>query len=182
MYFDEKGINNTEKCVGLALQVARERNIKNIVVATTVGDTPKLLKEEKDLNIVCVTHAYGFKEAGENELSDEIRKELEDSGIKVLSTGHALSGAERGISGKYGGINPVQLIADSLRMLGQGTKVCVEIGTMALDAGLIPYGEEIIAIAGSSRGADTALIMTPAYSSKILETKINEVICKPRNF
>ena len=65
---------------------------------------------------------------------------------------------------------------------GQGVKVCVEIAVMALDAGLIPHGEEIIVVAGSGRGADTAVIMHPAHANNILETKINEILCKPRNF
>jgi len=40
--------------------------------------------------------------------------------------------------------------------------VCVEIAGMALDAGLVPYGKEIIAVAGSGTGADTAIVITPA--------------------
>ena len=53
---------------------------------------------------------------------------------------------------------------------------------MALDAGLIPHDKEIIVVAGSGRGADTAVIMHPAHANNILETKINEILCKPRNF
>lgn len=82
----------------------------------------------------------------------------------------------------FGGVYPAQIIAQSLRMLGEGTKVCVEISTMAMDCGKIPYGEKIVAIAGSAEGADTAVILTPSHGSKIFETKIHEVICKPRNF
>jgi len=50
---------------------------------------------------------------------------------------------------------------------------------MALDGGMIPYGEDIIAIGGSGRGADSAVILSPAHSPNILETKIKEIICKP---
>ena len=80
------------------------------------------------------------------------RSELTDLGMKVLTTTHVLSGAERGISKSFGGVYPVEIVAHSLRMLGQGTKVCVEVSIMALDAGLIPYGEPIIAIGGSVLG------------------------------
>ena len=104
------------------------------------------------------------------------------TGIRVLAATHVLSGAERGISRKHGGVGPVELMADTLRMLGQGVKVCVEIAVMALDAGLIPHGEEIMAVAGSGRGADTAVIMHPAHANNILDTKINEIVCKPKNF
>lgn len=67
-------------------------------------------------------------------------------------------------------------------MLGQGVKVCVEIAGMAADAGLVPYGEEIIAVAGSGTGADTALVITPAHSNNFFDTSVKEIICKPREF
>jgi hypothetical protein len=51
---------------------------------------------------------------------------------------------------------------------------------MALDAGLIPFGKEIVAIAGTSSGADAALILIPAHSAYFFDTKIKEIICMPR--
>ena len=50
---------------------------------------------------------------------------------------------------------------------------------MALDAGMVPYGERIIAISGTGRGVDTALILTPAHAQRVFETRVHEVICKP---
>ena len=182
MYFYEKGNGNTKKCIELALNAAAEKNIKNIVVASNTGATAMLLKGIPHLNIVCVTHAYGFREPGKTEMEDSVREALNSEGIKVFTTTHALSGAERGISKKHGGINPVEIMADTLRMFGQGTKVCVEVSIMALDAGLIPYGEDIIAIGGSAGGADSAIILRPEHANNILETKIKEIICKPSNF
>lgn len=182
MYFNERGKANTEKTVELAIKAAKEKNIKNIVVASCSGDTVKLIKDNKDLNITCVTHAYGFQGSGQNEMSDNVREELKSMGIKVLTTTHVLSGAERGISTKFGGVNPVEIIAHALRMLGQGTKVCVEVAVMALDSGFIPYGEKVIAIGGTGVGADTAVVITPAHANNIFSTKIHEIICKPEKF
>lgn len=182
MYFDEKGAGNTEQCVALALKTAAERNIRHIVVASGSGDTAGLFIGAKGAHVVCVTNAYGFKEPGKTKMTDAARQELERAGIRVLAATHVLSGAERGISRKHGGVSPVELMADTLRMLGQGVKVCVEIAVMALDAGLIPHGEEILVVAGSGRGADTAVIMHPAHANNILDTKINEIVCKPKNF
>ena len=179
MYFESVGMVNTHNAAALALKVAIEKNIKYIVVASSSGDTAKLLKNTNDINIICVTHANGYPEPGKNEMSQKIRSELEDLGIKVLTTTHVLSGAERGISTSFGGAYPVEIIAHSLRMFGQGTKVCVEVSIMALDAGLIPYGEPIVAIGGSGKGADTAVIITPSHASSIFKTKIHQTICKP---
>jgi len=182
MYFDSTGKTNTRNTIDLAIKTAEERNIKNIVVASASGDTAELIGKPNDINVICVTRVHGFAEPGKSEMRQEIRSELSDLGIKVLTTTHALSGAERGISKSFGGAYPVEIIAHSLRMLGQGTKVCVEVSIMALDAGLIPYGEPIIAIAGSGKGADTAVIITPSHASSIFETKIHEIICKPSRF
>lgn len=182
MYFDTVGKINTKDTAASALKAAVEKNIKYIVVASSRGNTAKLLNNTNDINIICVTHANGYPEPGNNEMLQEIRSELADLGIKVLTTTHVLSGAERGISKSFGGVYPVEIIAHSLRMLGQGTKVCVEVSIMALDAGLIPYGEPVIAVGGSGEGADTAVIITPSHASNIFKTKIHEIICKPASY
>lgn len=179
MYFEKPGNINTKETVRLAVEAARERNIKYIVVASNSGSTAKLLSEAKDINVICVAHVNGFKEPGKEEMPENVKKELESIGVKVLVTTHVLSGAERGLSKAFGGVSPVEVMAYSLRMMGQGTKVGVEISVMALDAGLIPYGERIIAVGGTGMGADTAIVITPSHAGTILETKINEIICKP---
>lgn len=179
MYFDKVGKDNTDKTLELAIKTAKEKNIKNIVVASSSGNTALKLSNEKDLNIVCVSHSNGFRENGSMDMPEESITLLKEKGIKVLTTTHVLSGAERGLSKKFGGISPVEVIAYTLRMFGQGVKVCTEISIMALDSNLIPYDEPIIAIGGSSYGADTAIIIRPSHASSILETKIDEIICKP---
>jgi len=179
MYFNEEGKGNTEKVVELAVKAARENNIGRIVVASNTGATARLFLGS-GLDITCVTHVYGFGLPGTNEMNIKDREELTEKGIKVLTTTHVLSGAERCFSSKFGGINPVEILANSLRMFGQGVKVCVEIAVMALDSGVIPYGESIIVVAGTVRGADTAVILKPAHAKDILSTRIQEIICKPR--
>jgi len=53
---------------------------------------------------------------------------------------------------------------------------------MATDAGLIPVDKDVIAIAGTGRGADTALVIKPANGPTFFELKIRETIAKPRDF
>jgi uncharacterized protein len=67
-----------------------------------------------------------------------------------------------------------------LRMFGQGVKVAIECTVMSLDSGLIPFGETVLALGGTGRGADSAVILKPAHSSQIFDTKIIEICCKPR--
>jgi hypothetical protein len=179
MYFQREGRDNSEAVVELAVKAAREKGIRHLAAASCSGYTAGLLKGIRDIEVVCVTHVNGFEIKGENEMPLYTRQELLDSGMKVLTTTHVLSGAERGISRKFGGTYPVEIMANTLRMFGQGVKVCVEVAVMALDAGLIPYGQQIIAIGGTGKGADTAVVLTPSHASSIFETRIHEIICKP---
>ncbi|MBR6767744.1 MAG: hypothetical protein IKM02_07325, partial [Clostridia bacterium] len=109
----------------------------------------------------------------------ELRNELVNKGYNVCTAAHALSGAERSLSTTFGGAYPVEIIAHTLRMFGQGTKVCVEISAMAADAGYIVGGEPVIAVGGTGRGVDTAVVLRPEVSSRILKTKIDRIICMP---
>lgn len=140
MHFGESGRINTEEVIRFILKASADNHIQHIVVASVTGDTAMLLTGTGK-NAVCVTHADGFKESGVNELSPEIRGKLIAAGIKVLTTTHVLSGVGRGISSKSGGMYPAEIISDTLQMFGHGVKVCVEVAIMALDAGMIHYGE-----------------------------------------
>ena len=179
MYFPKKGPTNTKQTVKLALETARTRGIRHIVVASASGGTALLFANDEDISITCVTYAYGFSEDGKWSLDGDIHERLKKRSIRVLATTHVLSGVERGISTESGGMYPAEIMANTLRMFGQGVKVCVEVSIMALDAGLIPHGERIIAVGGSGRGADTAVVITPAHANKVLKTRIHEILCKP---
>ena len=184
MYFNSQGSENTAAVVKIAVEEAKERNISHIAAASNTGATMFALAEEAAKQgykgkLVCVTHVYGFKENGKIEMSDEDHEKLEKMGIRFFTGAHALTGAERGLSRKFQGVYPLEIMAHTLRMFGQGIKVCVEIAAMALDAGLLPYGKEIISLGGTVRGADTSVVLTPSYSSSILDTKIHEILCKP---
>lgn len=71
------------------------------------------------------------------------------------------------------------MIAQTLRLFGQGMKVVVEITTMAADAGAIPVGKDVIAIAGSGKGADTAVVIKSASSHNLFDIVVREIIAKP---
>ena len=101
-------------------------------------------------------------------------------GITVYAASHALSGVGRGISNKFGGATPVQIIAETLRLFSQGIKVCVEISIMAADAGLLPTDTEVIAFGGTAKGVDTAVVLKPAHMSNFFDLRIHEIIAMPR--
>jgi len=181
MYFSASGKENTAAVVELALKRARELDIGHIVVASCSGETAEKFLHQ-GLQVVCVTHHVGFEGPGVDEMPLEMREKLQKRGVKVLTTTHLLAGVDRAVRFKFGGVYPAEIMAQTLRIMGQGVKVCVEIAVMALDAGLIPVDTDVIAIAGTGKGADTAVVIKPAHASDFFATKVREIICKPRDF
>ena len=181
MYFERPGKENTETVLKLVKKYAEIRGTENIVVASTTGETGvKAARILRDCNVVVVTHHVGFRQPSMHELLEENRKEILENGARIFTTTHALSGVERAIRKKFETIMPLELVAHTLRLFGEGTKVCIEIAIMAVDAGLIPEGMEIIAIGGTGRGADTALVIKSASASRFFDLEVREVIAKPR--
>ena len=179
--FDKPGKANTKETVKLAVEAARKYGIKHIVVASYSGAVAdEFVEYASEFNIVIVGQVNGHGNKTENPMEEKHLQALREKGLTVMFATHVLSGAERGLSTKFGGVYPVEIMAYTLRCFGQGVKVCFEIGTMALDGRYIPQGERIVAVAGSGGGADTALISVPAFAANIMETKIDEIICKPK--
>ncbi|UCC40061.1 MAG: hypothetical protein JSV96_00960 [Candidatus Aminicenantes bacterium] len=50
---------------------------------------------------------------------------------------------------------------------------------MAADAGLIPTSEPCIAVGGTGRGADTAILLRPANAQTFFNAKVMEILAKP---
>jgi hypothetical protein len=182
-YFQTAGKQNTDALLKIVKEYVEREGIKNIVVASTTGETgAKASKIFKGYNVVVVTHCFGFHKPGETELKEEFKEEILRNGAKIFTGTHALSSVERAIRKDFGTIQPLEVIANTLRLMGEGTKVCVEITLMAADAGLIPVDKDVVAIAGTGRGADTALRIKPANTGRFFDLNIREVIAKPSNF
>jgi hypothetical protein len=182
MYFDAPGKENTQKTLEAAYHRAKELNLDEVVVASSKGDTAyQTLDIFNDFKITVVTYHAGFKQPFKLVMEDRVRMDLESKGAQVVAATHALSGLERSLYNKYSGPFPVLIIADTLRLFGQGTKVAVEVSIMAADAGKLS-GNDVVAIGGSGRGADSALILKPANQSDLFEMRIREIVCKPSVF
>lgn len=182
MYFDKPGKNNTPQTLELAYNRGCALHLNELVIASTLGGTAyQALEIFQGFNLTVVTYHCGYKEPFKNVMSNDVRKDLETKGARVVAATHALSGVERSVARRYNGIYPVLLIADTLKLLGQGTKVAVEVSIMATDAGMLS-GKDIISIGGTAGGADTALVIKPANQSELFDLRIREIICKPRVF
>jgi hypothetical protein len=183
VYFKEAGATNTDILLETVKKYIKTEKVKDIVVASTTGNTgAKATKLLQGSNVTVVAHSQGFKEPGNSELDEELKKEILKAGAKIFVGTHALSSAERAVRKDFGTIQTLELMANVLRRMGEGTKVCVEITLMAADAGLIPADKDVVAIGGTGRGADTALRICPANTARFFNLKIREIIAKPSNF
>jgi len=181
VYFPEPGSANTEKTLEIAKKRAEQLGIKTIVVASTSGETGiKAVKLLANYRVVVVTHATGFPTPDVQELTEQNRAKILEKGGTILTATHAFGGVGRAVRRRFNTYQVDEIIAQTLRVFGQGAKVACEITLMAADAGLIRTDEEVVSIGGTARGADTALAIKPAHTHDFFELKVREVLCKPR--
>ena len=184
-YFEEQGNDYTDDLIkAVKDKLESSGDIKRILIASSTGQSALKLYaalDDDDIEIINVTHHMGFKEDNVADISDEMIKKLEDVGIRTYIGAHAFSGAARGVTNKYGGFSPLDVVADTLRMFSHGIKVSAEISIMAADAGLVPVGEKIIAIGGRGHGVDTAVILTPVNAKNLFDLKFHEIIAMPKD-
>ena len=182
LYYSSTGEVNTDQTLSEAKHRADELGITDIVVASTRGNTAvKALEVFKGYNLIVVPHVTGLRKPGVQEMSDDVQEKIRTAGGKVVIATHVFSGVDRAIQARFDTVYPAGIIAQTLRMFGQGMKVVVEIVAMAADAGVIPADKDVVAIAGTGRGADTAVVITPANAHRFFEMAIKEIIVKPNN-
>ena len=184
LYFDRPGPKNTGALAVAVRERAQALGIRHVVVASNSGATALTLQRalaDDGVAVVAVTEHAGWDGKGDDlTLTDTMRRRLEAAGVRVLTCSHALSGVARSITNKFGGVSHVEIIAYTLRAFGEGLKVAVEVAVMAADAGLVPTDREIIAVGGTGRGADTAVVLRAAHMNNFFDLEVREIIAKPR--
>ena len=181
VYFEKPGKENTAETLRIAKKRAEELGIKTVIVATTFGDTAaEAVKVFKGMKVVIVSHASGFTTPDINTFTEENRAKVVKGGGIIVTGTHLFAGVSRAMRNQFSTNSLNDIVANTLKILGQGMKVVAEIAVMAADAGAVDSKEDVISIAGTGRGADTAVVLRPVYSSQFFNLKIREIICKPR--
>lgn len=110
-------------------------------------------------------------------MPDGVRKFFNGVGIPIISA--RLPFDE--IAGAESHNREMLLLKDTLSVFGGSMPLAIQAVLQATDSGLIPAGEEVIAVTG-----DTALLVTASttrdFLSKTCGLMVNDIICKPRNF
>jgi len=179
LYFEKPGKKNTDALLKAVRQRAASLGIRQVVVASTHGFTAHRAKAELEgsgTEVIAVTISAAYAKEGWT-MTDAERARLREAGITVLTCTHALSGElSDGLE-----VPGAQGIASKIfYTFCQGMKVAVEVALMAADAGILDMQREIIAVGGTGEGADTAIVVKPAYPRTFRQLEIRELIAKPR--
>jgi len=176
VYFEKPGAENTDTVIHLVQDCVTKKGIKKIVLASTRGNAARAFAkafEGKDIQLIVVPWQYSFAGEDEQPFPQSLVKELQMNG-HIVHFGTMLFHTD-----ELYGVKSPQLIANTLRIIAQGFKVCVEILMMATDGGCVKKGEKVIVVAGSSHGSDTAVVATAAPSNRMNLLRIHEILCKP---
>jgi len=131
------------------------------------------------LRVIIVSHVTGLRAPDTQEFTEKNRKTVESQGGTIVTAAHAFAGLSRAMRNKYNMYVLGEVIADTLRIFGAGTKVACEIAMMAADAGVVRTDEDVISIAGSGQGADTAVVLRPVNTHNFFDLKVKQILCKP---
>jgi uncharacterized protein len=182
-YFDKAGKDNTDEVMAIVKKRAQELGIKTVVVASYRGYTAdKAVRALDGMKIIAV---MGFLEPNMQNLAETFSQgdeKLIKSKATVLIATHLFSGINRAMRKKYDTSSPGEIIAQALRTISVGVKVGIECTLMAADAALVHTDEDVIAIAGTRAGADTAIVLRPVNSQDFFDLKVKEILCKPREW
>lgn len=183
LVFERTGRRNTDATLAAAKERALALGVQQVVVASTHGYTARkaqALFAATGVKVIAVSICHGYESDGWA-MTKEERAELEEMGVTVHTGVHALGdGVSSAFSEKCGGRAPEEIVRDTLYRFSQGMKVVVECTLMAADAGLLDMDQEVVAIAGTGSGADTAIVCKPAYPRTFHEFQILEILAKPR--
>lgn len=180
LYFETPGKGNTDATLALVRERCQALGIRQVVVASSHGYTARRaasMLAGLPVKIIVVTICAGFDDVGWT-MSPKDRSELEALEMVVLTSLHALGDD---VSEALGSVSPNRVVRDTLYCFCQGMKVAVEVAVMAADAGLLDMAGEVVAVAGTDEGADTALVLKPAYARHFKKLEVREILAKPRN-
>ena len=181
--FDAGGPEHTAVTLAACRERAKELGLGTVVVATSTGETVLQALDAfagTQVGVVGVTlqagcwQKYGGPDAAK--VAD-----AQARGAQIITGTRTLMGnVGSALRERLGALPLVEIVAHTYYTFSQGMKVAVEVALMAADAGLLEDQEQVIAVAGTGSGADTAIVMKKVYSTNFFDLKIHELICMPR--
>lgn len=188
-YFAEPGEENTKSVIEAVSKRLEAGGIKRVIIASTSGKTAvefaRSLKGKAEL--VCVSEAPYRREWGEQWpcLKPALRRELEKLGVEIVDKAPYVFHNSVLEAARWPNASPERLVKETLYAFGQGVKVAVEVALTAVSCGYVTPYEDVIGVGGSSKGADTAIVLRATYPASLFDKdpekrlEIREIIAMP---
>ncbi len=170
-YFKSPGPVNTDDVLAAVNERLKEGDIRKVVVASSTGATALRAAELIDVPDVRIfgVHFQSDRWGKHAKPNEEHLERAAELGVTFIPDSPKVSYL-RDIEGES---------ADTIRKFGQGTKVAAEMVLMATQTGMIDTGDVVIAMGGTGRGADAAIVCVAAPPSEIGKLFIREILAKP---
>lgn len=189
-YFEEPGEQNTDDVVEAVKKRVEATGIRHVLVASDSGGTALKFAEAMSsmARVYCVCQGPILREWNIPwpTMKPECRERLEELGVMILDRVPFFFHNSVYTAAKWEAMNPEKLVKETLYLFGQGLKVAVEVVLIATMCGYLEPYQEVIGVGGSSRGADTAIVVRATYPTAIFskdpkkKLEIREIIAMPR--
>lgn len=190
VYFDSPGRDNTQDVIDAVKKRLQDVPVNYVIVASTTGDTAIQLSDVlgSTVKIVSVSESALVSEWGAKYpcMDPDKKKELEGRGVIVAEKVPYFFHSSPLDGGKWSTPSPEVIVRETLYAFGQGMKVAVEVALIAVACGYIEPFQDVIAIGGSGRGSDTAILLRATFPNLIFSNDANkklvikEIIAMPR--
>ncbi|MEM3384524.1 MAG: pyruvate kinase alpha/beta domain-containing protein [Nitrososphaeria archaeon] len=167
IYFKEPGPGNTDDVIKAVVKRLEEGDINTVVVASTSGKTGLKFAEalKNKVKVVVVSH-------------EKMEKEFKE---KIVGVG-GVAADETHLPLHEKGMDDAR---NAFYTLGQGFKVAIEVILIACDKKLIEPYKDVIGVAGTGEGSDTAIVARATTSKEIFckdvrkKLEVREIIAMP---
>jgi hypothetical protein len=191
-FFDRPGAGNTPRVIRAVESRVREGGISKVLVASETGRLALEVKRRLPRKtIVCVTFDQETRRTYEK--PSLMKKELTAKGIVIVDTVKEPLARKLRLRNWWERKN-VDIPGESADLFwmtlicvgGHGLRTAVEIVFMAVEAGAVKVGERVIAVAGTARGADSAIVMRATRfedavgEQPLSRMKIEEILAMPK--
>ena len=169
-YFTAKGRQNTDALMEVVAERLKEGGIEAVVVATTSGRSALRAAEMLPRGTRIIGAHFQAAYWDEYPKPDEAtQKKAEALGVKFMP---------KEPTAKY--LKDIsESVPNTLRRLGQGMKVAVEVAMQAVEVGHVAKGAKVISIGGTGKGSDVAIVVEAAGSADFSRLWVSEILAKP---
>jgi hypothetical protein len=190
-FFEQPGKDNTDQVIAAVVNRLSVGDIQTVVVSSTTGYSAlafaEALQGHDGIALISVAESALIREWGSEypTLEPETKRTLEGRGVIVADQASYVFHHSPLDDSRWQAPTPAEIIRDTLYAFGQGLKVAVEVALIAVTIGILEPYQEVIAVGGTHRGVDTAIVMNATYPNSILSRdpgkrlKIHEILCKP---